>query len=173
MKSQSHSWAAIFSPNNWSCFARQSFSRSGCKVQCSLIGLNPLVPASAPTHVLWKKFPVPLGVDKTIAPPPVANVCWDEAQISSILSTNAASSIINSDKASDLPASPELDTAFTWDPLEKRNDNLLSSTQLPFNHPGNPSCITLTLVTKFLATSCLVAITRIFLSLWNSINHKE
>ena len=44
------------------------------------------------------------------------------------------------------------------------NDNLLSSTHLCFNQLGRLACITLTFVTKFLATSCLVAITKIFLS---------
>ena len=39
------------------------------------------------------------------------------------------------------------------------NESLLSSIVFPFSHEGKLSCITLTFVTKFFATSCLVAIT--------------
>ena len=69
---------------------------------------------------------MPFGVDKTIALPPVANVCCAEAQISSTPLINAASSITNSERASDLPASPELDTALICEPFLNLNESLLS-----------------------------------------------
>ena len=50
-------------------------------------------------------------------------------------------------------------------PNLKTSDILLSSTLFCFNQEGKLACITLTLVTKFLAVSCLVAITKMFLSL--------
>ena len=73
--------------------------------------MNLFLPSSDLTQVLWKKLPDPLGVERIIALPPVANVCWAEAHISSISLTKAASSITNKDKASDLPASGELEMA--------------------------------------------------------------
>ena len=44
------------------------------------------------------------------------------------------------------------------------HDNLLSSIVFPFNQLGKPSCMILTFVTRFFATSCFVAITKTFLS---------
>ena len=77
---------------------------------------------------------------------------------------NAASSSINNDRASERAASGPDATAFICEPLTYRNDNLLSSTHLCFHQLGKFACITRTFVTKFFATSCLVAITNIFLS---------
>ena len=47
-----------------------------------------------------------MGADKTIPLPPVDSVCCSDAHNSSALSTNAASSIITSDKASERPDVP-------------------------------------------------------------------
>ena len=99
-------------PSNSSCSLRHTSSLSGCTDQCNLIVLNLFSSASALTQVLWKKLPVPFGVDNIIDLPPVASVCCADAHISSILSINAASSNTNNDKASDLPASPAAETAF-------------------------------------------------------------
>ena len=172
IKSQSHSWAANEGPNNLSCSSLHSCPLSGWTDQCNLIKLKSLVPSSAPIQVLWKKLPTPFGVEITKALPPVASVCCDAPHIVSILSINAASSIINKDKASERPDSSELATALIWEPFLYRNDNLLSSTQGCFNQPGKLACITLTFVTKFFAVSCFVAMTKIFLSCWNVIIHK-
>ena len=76
----------------------------------------------------------------------------------------AASSNINKDSASERPLSSPLDTAFICEPLLYRKDSLLSSVHFCYNQEGKLACITLTLVTKFLAVSCLVAITNMFLS---------
>ena len=93
-------------------------------------------PSSAFTQVLWKKLPEPFGVDSITALPPVAKVCWAEAQISSISLTKAASSITNSDSASDLPASGELDMALICEPFAYLKDNLLSSTESVLSQLG-------------------------------------
>ena len=126
MKSQSHSCEANFGPNSSSCSFLQSWFLSGWTDQWSLIVLKLFVPSSAFTHVLWKKLPIPFGVDKTIALPPVANVCCADAHISSTPLIKAASSMINNESASDLPASPELETAFIWEPFLNLRLNLLS-----------------------------------------------
>ena len=76
----------------------------------------------------------------------------------------AASSIINREMASDLPASLAADTAFIWDPFLSRRANLLFSIKPNYNQEGKPSYINFTFVTKFLAVSCLVATTNIALS---------
>ena len=85
---------------------------------------------------------------------------------------NAASSITNNDNASDRPAVPVLDTALTCDPFLNLKLNLLSSNVLPLSQLGKLSCITLTLVTKFFATSCVVAITKQLKSCLNNMFHK-
>ena len=90
-----------------------------------------------------------------------------------MFSINAASSIINKDTASDLPASPAAETALTCDPLVNLNVNLLFSSCGTLNHDGKLSYMNFTLVTMFLAVSCLVAKQSTFLSLWKVINHKE
>ena len=78
---------------------------------------------------------------------------------------NAASSIINSDNASERPADSFDAIALICEPFVNLIDNLFISSVEVFNHCGNPSYITLTLVTRFFAVSLPVAITKMFLSL--------
>ena len=77
---------------------------------------------------------------------------------------NAASSSINKDRASERPADSFEAIAFICEPFANRNESLFVSSTFVFNQDGNPSYITLTLVTRFLAVSLPVAITRMFLS---------
>ena len=72
-------------------------------------------------------MPIPFGVEFIIAVPPVASVCCEDAQIPSISSIKAASSMISSESASERAESAAADTAFICDPFLKRSDNLLSS----------------------------------------------
>ena len=116
MKSQSHSCAAPFSPRSLVCSSLHCWFLSGCTDQCSSIGFH-CSPACPCNHTLWNQLPTPLGVDSTIAPPPVDNVDCADVQISSTLSIKAASSITNNDNASERPASPAADVAFIWDPF--------------------------------------------------------
>ena len=90
-----------------------------------------------------------------------------------MLLINAASSIINRDSASERVASPADETALHCEPLTNLSESRLSSSVSNFSHDGKFSYITLTLVTRFFAVFCVVAITRIFLSEKNVINHKE
>ena len=108
-----------------------------------------------------------------IALPPVDSVDCADTQISSILSINAASSNTKRDSASERPASPAAEVAFIWEPFEYLKDSLLSSTVVCFNHDGKYWFITRTFVTRFLATSCLVAITNTLKSWLNNIFQSE
>jgi len=86
---------------------------------------------------------------------------------------NAASSRISNDKPSERAASSEDVSATTCEPFLYLRESLLSSIHVDFNHVGRLACITRTLVTKLRAFYCFVAITKIFLSVWKVINHKE
>ena len=119
----------------------------------------------------WNQLPTPLGVERAIHWPPVDNVWEAAAQITSILSMKAASSSINNDRASERPLSSPLETALICEPFLYLRDNLLSSVHFCFNQLGRLACMTRTLVTRFFAVSCFVAITKIFLSWWKDIIH--
>ena len=135
------------------------------------MGLKLFDLVSACCHILWKKLPTPFGVDSNMALPPVDKVDDAAVQMISASSMNAASSRINKDSASERPASLLLATALICDPLANCNDSLLSVVHTPRNHTGKFACINRTLVTRFFAVSCLVAITRMFLSRWNNNSH--
>ena len=75
-------------------------------------------------------------MDNAIQPPPVANVCCADAQISAILSIKAASSIIRRDTASDLPASLLADVALICEPFTNLKFNLLFSAASTLSHEG-------------------------------------
>ena len=94
--------------------------------------------------------------------PPVLIVDCADAQISSMLSMKAASSIIRRERASERAASLAADTAFICEPFLKRSESLLSSITDVFSHDGRLSYMTLAFVTRFLAVSCFVAMIRIF-----------
>ena len=78
------------SPNSSSCLLLHAWSLSGWTLHGNLNVLNLLSPASAFVHILWKKLPVPLGVDNIIPSPPVDIVCCSDAHNSSAPSTKAA-----------------------------------------------------------------------------------
>ena len=82
---------------------------------------------------------------------------------------NAASSIISKESASERPASGVAAIALICEPFSNRRESLLSSADGTFIHEGKLSNITLTFVTRFLATSCLIAITRMLKSSLNII----
>ena len=154
LKSQSHSWAAnLGSPNNSSWRFLHSSSLSGWTNQGKRTGKKSFSWDSALTHIWWNQFPVPLGVDNIIAPPPVAKVCWAAPQVSPTLSMKAASSINSKDTASDLAASVLEDFAWILEPFLSFKDNLLFSTSSIFNHEGKFSYINCTLETKFRAVA--------------------
>ena len=97
--------------------------------------------------------------------PPVEIVGYKPAHNSSRLSTCAASSITKRDKASERPASPEVDVALICDPFESSNEALLSiEISAKTSHSGRFFMIALTFLTRFAAVANLVAITRMFLS---------
>ena len=85
---------------------------------------------------------------------------------------NAASSIINNDNASERAPVVADETALICEPFLNFNESLLSASILPFNQLGKLSCITRTFVTKFFATSCVVAITSTLKSSLNNMLHK-
>ena len=97
--------------------------------------------ASDLAHIWWNQLPIPFGVERTIAPPPVAKVCCADAHVSSMLSIKAASSIIKRDTASERAASGEDDLALIPDPFLSIRDNLLYSTESIFIQEGKPSYI--------------------------------
>ena len=97
--------------------------------------------------------------------PPVDRVGYRPVHRSSRPSTWAASSITRRDKASERPASPDVDDAFTSDPLVSTKEVLLSILILAIrSQGGKPSIILFTFLTRFAAVWNLVAITRTFLS---------
>ena len=55
---------------------------------------------------------------------------------------------------------------------ESLNEHLLSSNILPLSQLGKFSCITRIFVTRFLAVSCFIAITRVLKSVLKIIAHK-
>jgi hypothetical protein len=67
--------------------------------------------------------------------------------------------LISNDNASERAPVVADDTALICEPFLNFNDSLLSASTVPFSQLGKLSCITRTLVTKFFATSCVVAIT--------------
>ena len=70
-----------------------------------------LAPDSASVYAVWNQLPTPLGVDKAMQRPPVEIVGYNPVHRSLKPSIKAASSITRRDRASDRPASPEVDEA--------------------------------------------------------------
>ena len=85
---------------------------------------------------------------------------------------NAASSMINIDRAAERPAVPDDDTALICDPFLRRNDRRLSSTHGTFNQLGRLSFAKRTRVTISLEVSCVILIHKMFLSLLKTINQR-
>ena len=153
-------------------FLYHSSSLSGCTSHWRVVKLKLFTPASESMQVLWNQLPTPFGVESAIHRPPVESVGYKPVHNSSRLSIWAASSRTKRDKASERPASPDVEAALIDDPLESSKDVRLSTLIVAiWSHEGTWRIIPLTFFTRFPAVANFVAITRIALSRWNNIIH--
>ena len=145
-------------------------SRSGWTSHGRVVIWKLLEPSSASAHVLWNQFPTPLGVDKAIQRPPVDNVGYKPVHSSPRFSMWAASSSTSKERASDRPASPDVDAALMEEPLDSSKELRLSTSIVAIlSQSGRLRMMLLTFFTKFPAVANFVAMTRIALSRWNNI----
>ena len=97
--------------------------------------------------------------------PPVDNVGYNPVHNSSKFSMCAASSKTNNDKASDRPASPDVEAALIEEPFDSSKEVRLSTLIVAiFSQSGSCRMMPLTFFTRFPAVANFVAITRMALS---------
>ena len=102
--------------------------------------------------------------------PPVDSVGYRPVHSSSRPSMWAASSSTNNDRASERPASPEVEVAFIEDPFDSSKEVRLSTLMVAIlSQSGRFLMMFLTFLTKFPAVANFVAITKMALSRWNNI----